>query len=115
MEEVGQRREQLPRRKASAPAHAPYLRPCRQNAGNIGNISKYCALKIADRQSEEVPLGCNEVVDCLRWLNAGHGLIQRFLRLKTQFVELILAPGLAAGMFLTTKYTNVTKSVQIHR
>ena len=35
-----------------------------QNAGNIGNISKFC----------------NEVVGCLRELNADHGLIQRFLK-----------------------------------
>jgi hypothetical protein len=48
------------RREASAPAHAPYLRPCRQNAVNIRNIDKFCALKITDRKSEEVPLGCNE-------------------------------------------------------
>ncbi len=34
-----------------------------QNAGNIGNISKFC----------------NEVVDRLRDLNADHGLVQRFL------------------------------------
>jgi len=52
-----------------------------QNAGNIGNISKFCALKIADRQFEEVPLGCNEVVYRLRELNADHGLIQRFLNI----------------------------------
>jgi AraC-like DNA-binding protein len=49
-----------------------------QNAGNIRNISKFCALKIAQLQSEEVPLGCNEVVGCLRGLNADHGLVQRF-------------------------------------
>jgi hypothetical protein len=35
-----------------------------QNAGNIGNISMFC----------------NEVVGCLRGLNADHGLIQRFLK-----------------------------------
>jgi hypothetical protein len=51
-----------------------------QNAGNIANISKFCALKIAQRQSEKVPLGCNEVVGYLRELNADHGLIQRFLK-----------------------------------
>ena len=47
-----------------------------RNAVNIGNIDKFCALKIADRQSEEVPLGCNDVVDDFKLINAVHDLFR---------------------------------------
>ena len=47
---------------------------------NIGNIGKFRALKIADRQSEEVLLGCNEAVGDFKLMDAGHDLF-RFLKI----------------------------------